>query len=177
MSTPEFDPQATARGFAESWRRVMTDPRGFFATMPETGGLQEPLIFLVICAALNALGHALIGVALRPALAAFLWEMVFALLLAVVLVLVAQNLFDGRAGFEPTMRVVAYAAAPMVFLWLPGLGVLARLYSWYLLVRGLERVDAFDAPRAVLTVAVGVAVLFVVGLASAGGSWHAFPRG
>jgi len=89
---------------------------------------------------------------------------------AAVLTLVAQHLFEGRAGFEPMFRVVSYAAAPIAFLWVPRLWVIPLLYCWYLQIRGVERVQQFDATRALLTVAVKSAVLFVlvVGLRD----WH-----
>ena len=63
---------------------------------------------------------------------------------AAALTLVAQHLFEGRAGFEPTFRVVAYAAAPIVLFWVPRLWVLALLYGWYLQIRGVERVNEFE---------------------------------
>src|SRR5262249_58503194 len=79
---------------------------------------------------------------------------------AAVLTLVAQHLFEGRAGFEPMFRVVAYAAAPIAFLWVPRLWAIPLLYSWYLQIRGVERGQQFDATRALLTVAAQSAVLF-----------------
>jgi len=58
---------------------------------------------------------------------------------------------------------VAYAAAPMVLSWLPWrLGVLAVLYGAYLTIVGLERVHAFDATRAVLTVVIGLGATWLV---------------
>ncbi len=102
----------------------------------------------------------------------FLSVIVGAFAVATLLTLIAQHVFDGRAGFEPTFRVVAYALAPAVLFWVPRLAVLAWIYSWYLQVRGIERVHAFDAPRAVLTVAVGAATLVITAAGLAGG-WGA----
>ena len=157
--------------FPATWKRVVTDPHGFLADMPEAGGLQEPLAFLAVCAGLNALGHALRGVGPGGVLLLFVWQVVAAGVLAAVLVLVAQNLFDGHAGFDPTFRVVAYASAPLVVLWLPGVGALALLYGAYIVLRGLERVQRLDTTRAVLTLAVGVAVLWVLRAACVGARW------
>ena len=66
---------------------------------------------------------------------------------------------------------MAYAAAPAVFLWLPILWVFALLYCWYLEVRGIERVNEFEATPAVLTVAITVGVLFLIEAALRRG-WH-----
>lgn len=161
-------PPTPTTGFVEAWRRVVSDPRGFFSDMPQVGGLQEPLVFLAVCAALNALGTLLVGWSLGGAISAFVWVIVAAFVAAAALTLVAQHLFEGRAGFEPMFRVVAYATAPAVFLWLPGLWVFALLYVWYLEVRGVERVNEFEATPAVLTVAVKTGALLLVGAALAG---------
>jgi hypothetical protein len=164
----ETDTRLTFDGFAPTWRRVMTDPDGFFAEMATVGGLRDPALFLVACAAVNALGHLLTGWGLPGMVRIFVAQVVAAFVGAAILVVVAQNLFDGRAGFEPTFRVVAYAAAPRVFLWVPILGPLALVYSAYLIVRGLERVQAIDAARAVLTVLVAVAVLWLLSVVRTG---------
>src|SRR5213078_2250608 len=113
MSTREFDGATALEGFPNTWKRVMTDPRGFFADMPEVGGLQAPLAFLGVSAVINAAGHLVFGWGLGGFVSAALF------------VLIAQHLFSGRAGFEATFRVVAYAAAPTVLAWLPWIGVLA----------------------------------------------------
>ncbi len=148
----------------------MSDPRGFFTDMPQVGGLQEPVVFLAVCSALNALGTLLVTWSLGAAIGVFVSVIVAEFVAAAALTLVGQHLFDGRAGFEPVFRVVAYAAAPIVFLWLPVLWVIALLYEWYLQVRGIERVNDFDATTAVLTVAVKSGALLL--LAAALGVWR-----
>lgn len=170
MAVPESEARSAIEGFAATWRRVMTDPPGFFADMPETGGLAAPLTFLAICAAVNALGHLLLLAGVGGMIAVFVGHMIGAFVAAATFVIVAQNLFEGRAGFEPTFRVVAYASAPSVLFWVPVLGVLAWLYDAYLTVRGLERVHAIDTTRAVLTVAVGLGIVVLLGFAL-GGRW------
>lgn len=172
MSTPEpgFPPAAT--GFADAWRRVITDPRGFYADMPLAGGLGDAFGFLAITVSIDAAGHLLTGCGVVGSLGLFATGLVGAFLLATVLTLVAQHLFDGPAGFEPTFRAVAYASAPAVLFWLPHLGGLAALYAGYLLIRGLERVHSFDGTRAVLTLLIGVAVLGVLAGAVVGRHHH-----
>jgi hypothetical protein len=167
--TPGFDPSSAAASFIAAWRRVLTDPDGFFAEMPQTGGLNEPLLFLTVCAAIDAVGHMIVGLSVTALIGTFVLKMVAAFVLAALLTLLAQQLFEGKAGFEPVFRVVAYAAAPTVLAWVPRLGVVAVLYAWFLTFRGIERVQGFDAIRAVLTVAIAVAILLLVGSALAGG--------
>ena len=163
MATREFEGAAALEGFPNAWKRVMTDPRAFFAEMPEVGGLQPPLAFLGVTAVINAAGHLVLGWGLGGFLRIVLWQVLGAFVSAALYVLVAQHLFGGRAGFEATFRVVAYAAAPMVLSWLPWrLGVLAVLYGAYLTIIGLERVHAFDATRAVLTVVIGLGATWLL---------------
>jgi|SRR5579871_3907410 len=170
MGSPEPSGlEAGARSFAASWQRVVTDPRAFFAEMPEAGGLRDPAVFLAACAAIEGVGHGLVTLSVSAGLCAAVGRFAAAVVLAGLLVLVAQHLLDGHAGFEPTFRAVAYAAAPVVFAWVPRLGVLALVWAGYLTVRGVERVQRFDGPRAALGVLIAVAVLAAVAVALAGG--------
>ena len=63
-----------------------------------------------------------------------------------------------RQGFPATVRVVAYASAPLVFA-LPGIGLLAGVYQLVLIILGLHRVQETTQTRAVLAVVLPV-VLF-----------------
>ena len=162
MAIPGSDARSAVEAFPALWRRVMTDPHGFFAEMPETGGLGQPGAFLAICAGINALGHLLVGWGVRGALVLFVGQLIAATLAATVFVLVAQHFFGGRAGFEATFRVVAYAAAPLVAFWIPFVGAIAWLYDAYLLMRGLERVHALDVTRTLLTLGIGILVLWLL---------------
>ncbi|MCW5892194.1 MAG: YIP1 family protein [bacterium] len=165
---PEIPPPGSS--FPDTWRRVMTDPRGFFADMPQAGGLAEPLTFLAAVAAVNAAGRFLICWCLGGAVWTFIATIALGFVVATLLTLVAQHLFDGRGGFEPTFRAVAYGFAPAVFFWVPRLGILAALYALFLQVRGTERVHTLDAVPAVLSVLIAAAatVLVAAGLGGRG---------
>ena len=171
MSTREFESRTAFEDFPTVWQRVVTDPLGFFAAMPETGGLQPPAIFLAICAAINAAGHLLSFAGLRGMLSIFLWQLIAAFMMAALFVLIAQNLFAGRAGFEPTFKIVAYSWAPLIIAWVPVVGGIAVIYSVYLMIRGLERVQGLEATHAVLTVLLGAGALFALGIIGIGPRW------
>lgn len=171
MSSPSVEippppPPEERTGPVEAWRRVVTDPGGFFADMPLAAGLGEPITFLALCAAVAGVGTLIVTWSLWAAIGTVIGLVALMLFEAVLLTLVAQQLFDGRAGFEPTARVVAYGFAPGVFLWLPRIAVLAVLWILYLQVRGVERVHVLDTSRAVLAVLVAAAAtaLLVLGL-------------
>jgi hypothetical protein len=161
-------PPAPTQGFPETWRRIVTDPRGFFAEMPRTGGLHEPLVFLAVCAVLNGLGSLIFGWGLGGAIAGTISFVVGEFIAAGLLTAIAQHLFDGRAGFEQMFRVVAYAAAPLVFLWVPRLWGFAVLYAWFLQIRGVQQVNDFEPMPAVLTVALKIGALTLLGIALGG---------
>ena len=159
--------------FVTTWRQVVEDPGAFFATMPETGGLGEPMRFLAICAALDGAGTLLVSLSFWHALGAFIGIIVGSALLAAALTLVTQNLFEGRQGFEPVFRVVAYGSAPAVGFWVPWLATIPCVYAWYLHVRGIERVQGLDATRAVVATTVAWAATWIVvrGLSGASLGW------
>lgn len=158
MDAPEPDPGATAAAstdFVSTWRQVVTSPAGFFAAMPETGGLGDPLRFLTIVAGCDAVGT-LLASPLAPWRAVLVLAAVplGSLLVAAVLTLVTQHLFAARAGFEPVFRAVAYGSAPAVAYWVPFVGQIACGYAWYLQVRGLARVQNLDLVPATLATLV-----------------------
>jgi len=161
MTPTEPGWRTTQANFVQTWQRVMTDPHGFFAEMPQAGGLNDPGIFILITAGLNAVGHLILGWGIGGMLATFVFHVVLAGVVAALFTVIAQQLFEGKAGFEPTFRVVAYSTAPLVFSWVPLVETLARLYAAYLAMRGIERVHTMDTTRAVLTVVLGVGSIWL----------------
>jgi hypothetical protein len=158
----EFRTEQFADSFVGVWKRVVTDPRGFFQDMPTRGGLQAPLLFLVICLVITGLGflvfgprgHALMFV-IGGALRSFIY--------AAILVLIARQVFAGTGDYEGTYRVVAYGSAPLALLWVPLIGRIAGLYMLFLVIVGLERVHGFDAVKSVLTLLLGSLVVLALG--------------
>ena len=167
MTPTEPGWRTTQANFVQTWQRVMTDPHGFFAEMPQAGGLNDPAVFLLITSGLNAVGHLIFGWGFGGMLAVFVFHVVLAGVVAALFTVVAQQLFEGKAGFEPTFRVVAYATAPLVFSWVPFVGTVARLYAAYLAMRGIERVHTVDTTRAVLTIVLGVVAIWLLILPAA----------
>ena len=172
----EFQTDNFADSFIGVWRRVITEPRAFFQDMPLSGGMQNPLIFLTISLAISALGFLIIG----PRGFA-LWfvpaGLIRSLLGALVLMVVARQLFGGTGDYEATYRAVAYAGAPLALLWLPLVKPLVGLASLFLVILGLERVHGFDAVKSAVTVLLGLLVLAAVGriIGPSFGHWLAIP--
>ena len=158
----EFRTDQFADSFLGVWKRVMSDPRGFFQDMPLRGGLQGPLVFLVLCLIVSALGFLIFGPR-GLGLALVISGTIRSFVYAAVFLGVARFLFAGTGDYEASYRVVAYSSAPFALLWIPLVGHLSPLYAMFLLIVGLERAQGFDAVKSVLTVLLSSIVLVAVG--------------
>ncbi len=146
MDPAEFDRHDFVYSFGQVWKKIMTDPQGFFLAMPLTGGLANPLVFATLCLLIAGLGFLVSGSKLGLAVMLVGLGIVRLFIGAAFLLLVARKLFEGRGDFEATFRACAYAAAPVVLLWVPVVRYLAVLYSAYLLIIGLQRAQGFGPP-------------------------------
>ncbi len=156
MDAAEFDRSDFIYSFAQVWKKVMTDPQGFFLAMPLTGGLMNPLLFTAASLTLAGIGFVVSGRGVKLALIVLLWGIVRLFISVALLQLIARKLFAGQGDFEATFRACAYAGAPVVLLWVPGIRYLAALYIGYLLIVGLRRAQEFDSVKAVLTIVLAM---------------------
>jgi hypothetical protein len=148
--------------FVGVWKRVTSDPRGFFQDMPVRGGLQNPLIFMAVCLAVSALVFLIFGPRVF-ALHLLIGGVIRSFIYAAIFLVIARQLFAGTGDYEATYRVIAYASAPFALFWVPFVGKLALLYSAFLIIVGLERVHGFDAVKSVLTVLLASIAVFALG--------------
>jgi hypothetical protein len=157
----EFQIDNLFESFTGVWKRVTTEPRKFFEEMPVGGGLQNPLLFLLVCLAICAIGFLIVG---PRGLA--LWIIVMGLVRAFIgslaLMLIARQMFGGVGDYEATFRAVAYASAPVALLWIPFIRPVIAVYILFLVILGLERVHAFDAAKATMTVLLTIIALGAV---------------
>src|SRR6266508_5229733 len=68
MDAAEFDRSDFIYSFAQVWKKVMTDPQGFFLAMPLTGGLVNPLLFTTLSLAIAGVGFIVSGSGVKLAL-------------------------------------------------------------------------------------------------------------
>ena len=168
MDASEFNRHDFIYSFAQVWKRVMTDPQGFFAEMPLTGGLPNPLIFVIISLAIAGMGTMVAnGGGLKGVLLILGGGLLQAFIGTTLLLLIARQLFAGTGDFEATFRVCAYAGAPAVLIWVPVVKFIAVLYGVYLLILGLQRAHGYDSVKAALTLL----------LTAAAGSFLSLPFG
>jgi hypothetical protein len=72
--------------------------------------------------------------------------------------LASQFVFQGEGDYEGTLRVCAYAGACLALAWIPTLGILAYVYSLYLIFLGMEKVHRLDTTKAAIATLVAILV-------------------
>jgi len=155
---------------------VLTDPRGFFASLDREGGYEQPAMFagllLIVHAAILAL-FPLVRFGLLAAIATLMMTPLFGaigLLIGAAIVLIVSRALGGEATFESSFRIVAYSSAILPALaiatLIPYLPILVQAYAIYLCIIAVIAVHKVDEQRA-WTVIGGIgAVLLVLMLIS-----------
>lgn len=157
MSDTEFLPQEGPKAFIRVWRKVMLDPQGFYRDMPSTGGFENPLVFLGICGLFYFILKVIVGGLADAINALFLVSLTY-IFGPGILMLASQFLFQGEGDYEGTLRLCAYAGACLTLAWIPTLGIIAYVYSFYLIFLGAEKVHKLDTTKAAITTLVAILV-------------------
>lgn len=188
VENPRGGRERGPRGLGRAWVEVLVRPRRFFRNGVAPGD-QAPALTFAIVVALAAVGGRLViapatvsgyvrvaeatGSASLTAVvvvgvACFLVAPLVLHLAAALATLVLVAVVDDRAGVSETVQVVAYAAAPGVFVAVPvpTVQVFAAAYGWLLLVVGVAVVHRTSRLRA--AAAAFVPALFVFGVAFGG---------
>jgi hypothetical protein len=169
--------------FIDTVRRVVLQPVSFFASLPQSRNLVNPLVFALICIEISTILGGLLGlvrVGTNRGLGSFIASIIAApiggaiglfILAAILHLLVRLVVGAGNSGFEATFRVAAYAAVVNLVSWIPLVGWLLALYGIYLSVVGIREMHGTTTGKAALVVLIpaGVILLLVlVGLLAAG---------
>ena len=196
-STPggDYDLSNPLESFADIVRRVVLQPVGFFAGLPRSGSLLNPLIFALICTEISAI----LGGILRLAgvgegfvtgygfqvpenqdFGEFIGSVIFAPIGGAIGVFVVAGIAHlvvrlvvgaTNSGFGATFRVASYASVTSLVSWIPIVGWLLGLYGIYLAVVGIREMHETTTGKAVLVVlipAIVVVVLALLGVLVAG---------
>lgn len=168
--------------FIDTVRRVVLQTVSFFASLPQSRNLVNPLVFALICIEIYTILGGLLGlvrVGTNRGLGSFIASIIAApiggaiglfILAAILHLLVRLVVGAGNSGFEATFRVAAYAAVVNLVSWIPLVGWLLGLYGIYLSVVGIKEVHGTTTGKAALVVLIpaGVILLVLVGLLAAG---------
>jgi hypothetical protein len=169
---PEFDLQ---RPFASAVAVIMTvlfSPRRFYLNFKVEGPIKEPAAFVLLVGAVSGILGATLVLSTNLLFgdldagdlrAAVIDAVLFALLSPVGIGVVAGvyilsiRTFVGRvSGFREVYRMAAYAAAALVFAWIPILGAFAFTYALIVLMGiGIQSVYGTSFLTTVVTAVVG----------------------
>ena len=184
----DYDLSNPVESFVDTVRRVVLQPVGFFAGLPRSGSLLNPLIFALICTEISAI----LGGILRLAgvgegfvagygfqvpenqdFGEFIGSVIFAPIGGVIGVFVVAGIGQlvvrlvvgaTNSGFGATFRVASYTGVTSLVSWIPIIGGLLALYGIYLAVVGIREMHGMTTGKAVLVVLIPVIVVVVLAL-------------
>jgi hypothetical protein len=180
--------------FTDVVRRIVLQPTAFFASIPRSGNIVNPLVFALICIEISVILVGLLNLIGLPGGALWLaapqgnqgfFAFVGALVLAPIAgavgllitalithLLVGLVVGPSNSGFEATFRVASYTSVTSLLGWLPYIGWLFTLYRVYLAIVGIREVHSTTTGKAALVVLIPFAVIallvfLLVGVAGA----------
>ena len=162
----------------DSAKRVITDPAGFYRSMPQSGGFAAPVIFVLVMAVVSGIIVALLamlggGMGTAGAAMGFMAVVMLPIMaligsfIGAVIMFVIWKLMGSGRGFETAYRCVAYATAIMpittLLAFIPYLGTIVKvLWSFFLMYVASVEAHAIEARTAAIVFGVlGVLMLLV----------------
>src|SRR5918998_1048183 len=186
----EYDLSNPVGSFGEVVRGVVLQPVRFFAGIPRSGPLLNPLVFAVICLEISAILSALLvlaGVQENPgfnpnpqnalpsvftpgsALASIILAPIGGTIGLFVVAAIQQLLVRlvvgaNNSGFGATFRVASYTQVTSLVNWIPIVGPFLALYGLYLSIVGIREMHNTTTGKAALVILIPFAVVLVVAL-------------
>jgi len=161
--------------YIDTWKKVVFHPSRFFQEMPENGGYADPIIFSVMNSLTAGLLTATVGRVFDPRLEV-IWEagnvsfflfllflVVFIILLNFIFGLILHILFrlaGGTGSYQGTFRLVAYAAAPGIFEFVPIFH--SSVYTPYLQIVGGKYVHSISTKKSAIAVLIPILLFGIV---------------
>jgi hypothetical protein len=166
-----------------TWLKVIKTPGDFFMQMPAKGGYADPVKFAVICYLIAGIFMAIIPLAAYFLFAGIgITEItliigfssilfipvigVIGLFIGALILHIFFKILGGKGTYDGTFRILAYASATAVFIWIPFVGILAGLYMIYVVVIGGTKVHKISTLKSVVAVVmpVVIGIVIIVGL-------------
>ncbi len=138
-----------------SFKGVMTSPNTYFAGMPETHDYRDSLMLLAIYLAIPALiagiATGVIGIVfILPA--SLLFGLIGTWLWAWYLGWAARRFCASELSTADAFQICAYSSAPLIFSWIPVVGMIAWLSNLFLNWQGLVSHARLGAGPALLII-------------------------
>ena len=188
MSGGDYDLSNPVESFVDTVRRVVLQPVGFFAGLPRSGSLLNPLVFALICTEISVILGGILGlVGVREGFVVgygfqvpenqdfgeFIGSVIFAPIGSAISVFVIAGIAHllvmlivgaTNSGFGATFRVASYASVTSLVSWIPIIGGLLGLYGIYLAVVGIREMHQTTTGKAVIVVLFPVILILVLAL-------------
>jgi hypothetical protein len=188
MSGGDYDLSNPVESFVDTVRRVVLQPVGFFAGLPRSGSLLNPLVFALICTEISVILGGILGlVGVREGFVAgygfqvpenqdfgeFIGSVIFAPIGSAISVFVIAGIAHllvmlivgaTNSGFGATFRVASYASVTSLVSWIPIIGGLLGLYGIYLAVVGIREMHQTTTGKAIIVVLFPVILILVLAL-------------
>ncbi len=149
-------------------RAALLHPRQFFDSMPESGGMRDPLMFYLCAAGVNALMVGIMTFSWTALGLTFLSSLAAVFVGAAIAMLLAQSM-GGKGQWEASFRVFAYGGVCLLLSWVPIVGMAAVLYMWALIYFGLKKVTGLsDVKTVAVAMLSGILTCLVIALAAIG---------
>jgi hypothetical protein len=176
MSGGDYDLSNPVESFVDTVRRVVLQPVGFFAGLPRSGSLLNPLVFALICTEISVILGGILGlVGVREGFVAgygfqipenqdfgeFIGSVIFAPIGSAISVFVVAGI-----GHLLVMLVVvaSYASVTSLVSWIPIIGGLLGLYGIYIAVVGIREMHQTTTGKAVIVVLFPVILILLLAL-------------
>ena len=186
----EFDLSNPVNSFLDVVRRVVLQPVRFFAGLPRSGALLNPLLFALICIVLSAIlsavlvlagvqenpgfnpnpqnalpsvftpGSAWASILLAPIGGTIGLFVVAAIQQLLVRLVVGAN----NSGFGATFRVASYTQVTSLVNWIPIVGPLLAFYGLYLSIVAIREMPNTTTGKGAPVTRIPLAVAWLVAL-------------
>src|SRR5215212_7902566 len=188
----DYDLSDPINGFVDVVRRVVLQPRTFFAGLPRQGSFLGPLVFALICVEISVLLVGLLtfldvpggltwlfGARGNQGFLAFLGGLVIApvagavgifLTALVTHVLVILVVGSGHSGYGATFRIVSYSSVTSLLGWIPFVGWIFSVYRLYLATVGIREMHSTTTGRALVVVLLPAVLILLLVLVLVGAS-------
>ena len=142
--------------------RLLLCPDKYFEELDARAGIRSPLMFLIICAAVCCAMSGLMEAWTQPGpyLIRFAGSMAGPLVLTLLLYLATLVLCPAGMTLGELFTIVAYSNVTLLLAWIPGFGIFAGLWSYYLTIAGIAKVGKTGGWRAFGCVVLACAALF-----------------
>ena len=184
----EYDLSNPANSFVDVARSVVLGPARFFAGLPRSATLINPLVFALICMVISALlsglmvllgqqenpgfnpnpqnaipstfapTSALASILVVPILGAISLFVAAAIQQLLVTLIVGRN----NMGFGSTFKVACYSQVTSLVNWIPIIGPILALYGVWISIVGIREMHATTTGKAALVVLIPAVVVLII---------------